>query len=98
MIFATVEAPEKSPDLETSDGSGAGEWVVAVYDNDYNTHDEVATILMIATGCGIEEAAMETWEIHHLGKSIVHHGTKAECEKVAAVIVQIGIEVRIYQE
>lgn len=90
----TIERPEMA---ETS-GTGEGDWIVTVYDNDHNTWDEVINILMAATGCGLEEAEIETWEIDHLGKSVVHHGQKAECDDAAGIIAKIGIRVEVSQE
>jgi ATP-dependent Clp protease adapter protein ClpS len=72
--------------------------VVTVFNNDHNTWDEVIQILILATGCDFEEAELETWEIDHLGRSVVHHGEKEECDDAAAVIAQIGIEVRVSKE
>jgi ATP-dependent Clp protease adapter protein ClpS len=92
----TLDRPETEGALP--EGSGRGEWIVTVFDNDFNTHDEVIHILMVATNCNVEEAQMETWEIHNLGRSVVHHSDQRECEQVAAVIAQIGIDVRVSQE
>jgi ATP-dependent Clp protease adapter protein ClpS len=55
-------------------------------------------ILMVATKCNFEEAQMETWEVHNLGKSVVHHGSQDECERVSIVIRQIGIKVEVLSE
>lgn len=74
---------------------GKGEWLVTVFNNDYNTWDEVTAILRLATGCGQDEAEMETWEIDRLGKSIVHHGDQPECERAAGIIRTIGIKVAV---
>ncbi len=85
-----------TPEVEVSDPStGTGEFIVIVFDNDHNTFNEVIGILMQATGCGIQEAAMETWEIHNLGKSIVHHGSSEECNRAASIIRTIGIRVEV---
>lgn len=73
-------------------------WVVRVYNNDHNTWEEVITILVMATGCTIQEASMETWEIDRLGSSVVHHGDEPECRKAAKVISSIGIRVEVAQE
>lgn len=73
-------------------------YIVVVYDNDYNTFDEVIEILMKATACSMQEAWIETWEIHNLGKSVVHYGSKEECEKAASVIRTIGIRVEVCEE
>ena len=85
-----VPRPELLDDVESG-----GEWGVTVWDNDHNTFDEVIRILQQATGCPLEEAEMETWEVHHLGRSLVHHGARPECERVAAVIRTIGIRVTV---
>lgn len=85
-----LESPET-----VSPGSGLGGWTVTVYNNDFNTVDEVMAILMIATECDSEEAYIETWEIHHLGSSVVHHSGEEECHRVAAVIATIGIRVEV---
>lgn len=87
-----VERPEID---EMGLGSGGDHWIVTVYDNPHNTYDEVITILMAATGCTIDEAVMETWEIDHLGKSVVHHGAEDECSSAAQIIAQIGIRVEV---
>src|SRR4051812_11808958 len=87
-----TSAPERTttilPDLEDDIrhiGGGDG-FIVIVYDNDTNTPEEVIMILLQATGCSLEEAQMETWEVHHLGKSVVHHGSREECERAAGII------------
>ena len=100
---ATI-APERTPtirpeledrDLEDQTGSG---YIVIVYDNDKNTVDQVISILMQATACALEEAEIETWEVHNLGKSVVHHGGQEECQRVAGIIRTIGIRVEVVEE
>lgn len=82
---------------ELGPGSG-GFWIVTVFNNEVNTYEEVMEVLMRATGCDSEEAWIETWEIDHLGKSVVHHAAEEECISVAQVISQIGIRVEVSQE
>jgi ATP-dependent Clp protease adapter protein ClpS len=90
----TIEAP-KIFEYQT----GGGEhWIVTVYNNEYNTWDEVVHILMVATGCSEEEADMETWEVDNLGKSVVHHGGEEVCQTAAEIIGQIGIRVEVSEE
>lgn len=91
----TIERPEIENLPLDSDDSG---YIVTVYNNDYNTYEEVIMILMIATGCAQSEAEIETWEIDHLGKSVVHHGASDECERVAEIVSKIGIKVEVSQE
>src|SRR5690242_14085748 len=89
---ATIEAPEliQSP-IEQSEK----DWIVTVYNNDYNTYEEVIAILILATGCNFEEAYMEAWEVDHLGRSVVHHGRETDCTKAAEIIGKIGIRVEV---
>jgi ATP-dependent Clp protease adapter protein ClpS len=102
LIFAMGSLPgvldrPETEHRDTNEGQGNG-WIVTVFDNPTNTIDEVIHILIVATHCTVDEAAIETWEVHNLGKSVVHHSDKQECEQVAAVIAQIGIEVRVSEE
>lgn len=75
-----------------------GGWIVTVYDNDSNTYEEVLEILMRATGCDLDEAWTETWEIDNLGSSVVHHGQEEACRQAAEIIATIGIRVEVTQE
>lgn len=87
---------ERRPDLfDNTSQSSTDEYVVIVFNNEVNTFDEVIDILQKATGCSLQEAEMETWEIHHTGRSVVHHGDRSECERVAAIIATIGIRVAV---
>src|SRR5438552_14380567 len=87
------------PDIrEQTPDTGDGAYIVIVYDNPVNTFDEVEHILRVATGCSAKEATIETWEVHHLGKSVVHHGSSQECERAAGIIRTIGIKVEVKQE
>ena len=83
------------PDLTDGTGTGQGDWIVIVFDNDTNTFEEVTGILQKATNCSEAEAEMETWEVHHTGRSIVHHGEREECERAAEIIRSIGIRVEV---
>ncbi len=87
------------PDLRPgTPGTGDDGFIVIVYDNPVNTFDQVEHILLTATNCPKREAEMETWEVHHLGKSVVHHGSSQECERAAGIIRTIGIKVEVKQE
>ena len=97
-------APTKPSIAEEADihEAGAGEradgWIVTVFDNEYNTYQEVMAILMIATQCSADEAYIETWEVDHMGKSVVHCGSQDVCSVVAEIIRTIGIQVEVTQE
>lgn len=95
----TASAPGivELPEIE-SPGHGHGGWIVTVFDNDHNTIEEVTHILMIATQCDRREAEIETWEVHHLGRSVVHWGEEEACRGAAAIIATIGIRVEVSTE
>jgi ATP-dependent Clp protease adapter protein ClpS len=94
----TATVTIEKPSTDTGQSTGTEQWIVTVFDNDVNTIDEVMAILMIATKCTADEAYMETWEVHNLGKSVVHHGSQEDCEAVAEVISTIGIRVEVSEE
>lgn len=89
-------APEVSPSIiESIEQLKSPEWKITVFDNNYNTYEEVITILILATGCGFDEAHAEAWEIDHYGKCIVHRGPESECQIAAKLISRIGIQVEV---
>jgi ATP-dependent Clp protease adapter protein ClpS len=91
----TIERPDLEQVPFDNDQNG---YIVTVYNNEVNTYEEVIMILMIATGCAQSEAEIETWEIDHLGKSVVHHGSADVCARVAEIVSKIGIRVEVTQE
>ena len=84
--------------LEQGPGTSDDTHIVIVFDNDHNGFEEVENILIAATGCTRKEAQIETWEVHNLGKSTVHHGAEEECHRAAAIIRTIGIRVEVIEE
>ena len=87
---------ERRPDLfDETIHSPISDYIVLVFNNETNSFDEVIQILQKATGCCLEEAEMETWEIHFTGRSVVHHGERVECERAAGIIATIGIRVAV---
>lgn len=93
-LSAPVEIPLRIEEELTS----VSHWIVTVYNNEFNTYDQVIGILMLATQCDYDEAAIETWEVDHLGKSVVHVADETECHQVAQIISTIGIQVAVSQE
>jgi ATP-dependent Clp protease adapter protein ClpS len=96
LMSAAQTITRRLPELDDSPiAERTGEFIVIVFNNDYNTYDQVIRILQKATGCSLEEAEMETWEIDNTGRSVVHHGDRAECERAASIIATIGIKVAV---
>lgn len=78
-------------------GTTNDEWGVMIFNDDITPYDAVVAILMVATGCSLEEAEMETWEAHHHGRALVHYGTNAECNRVASTIESIGVKTKVVE-
>ena len=79
-------------------GLNTGRWMVVIYDNDHTPIDDVVEILMVSTGCGTQEALIETWEAQNYGKSAVHFANRDECEIVASMISSIGVRTQVRPE
>ncbi|MEM4409539.1 MAG: ATP-dependent Clp protease adaptor ClpS [Candidatus Caldarchaeum sp.] len=73
-------------------------YTTIIYNNDYNTFDEVIYAIMRATGCSFQEAYIETWEAHTFGKAPIHFASKEECLSVARVVSQIGVKTEVRKE
>lgn len=78
--------------------SGTGRWMVLIFNNEFNSFDEVIGMLMKATGCMAEEAYIEAWEAHTYGKAPCHFAERTECEVVAAMISTIGVRTVVQRE
>lgn len=76
----------------------AGDYVVVIFNNPINTMEEVIAVLMHATECDMQEAALETWEAHTYGTAKVHFSTQFECEHVARMIAMIGVTTEVRKE
>jgi ATP-dependent Clp protease adapter protein ClpS len=78
--------------------AGNGGWMVVIFDNPFNTMDEVMWVLMEATHCDEQEAFIEMWEAHTFGKAPVHFASSPECHTVAQVIDAIGVTAKVLRE
>jgi ATP-dependent Clp protease adapter protein ClpS len=78
---------------------GQNRWMVTIFDNEETSMDEVVEILIQATRCTVEEAAIEMWEAHTFGKAPVHfHSAREECDRVASIIQTAGVKTAITPE
>lgn len=55
-------------------------------------------MLMLATGCGFDEAYCEMWEAHTFGKAPVHFASENECRQAAETISSIGVKTEVRRE
>ena len=83
--------PQSSPLIE-------GRYRVIIFNDDHTPYDVVVRILMAATGCDLEEAAIETWEAHTFGRCDVHFDAEHVCHEVATVIGGVGVLTAVQPE
>ncbi|HVM33433.1 MAG TPA: ATP-dependent Clp protease adaptor ClpS [bacterium] len=81
-----------TPEVETTPSVELGNpWQTVLFNDEVHSFDEVILQIQKAAGYSLEKAAEITLRVHHNGKAIVKIGSKAECEKVAAVLGQIQL-------
>jgi len=95
--MSNVVRPELEPMREPAP-LHEGRYKVVIFNNDHTEYDEVVRVLMAATGCDLEEAAIETWEAHTFGQADVHFALEHVCYEVAAVIAGIGVRTTVQPE
>lgn len=77
---------------------GSRRWMTVIFNNAVTLFDDVVAILIEATGCSTEEAAIETWEAHHYGHAPVHFASRDDCDRAAAIISSIGVRTEVSLE
>lgn len=72
-------------------------WITILWNCDCHSFDDVATQLMKAIGCSHEEGMAIAWRVHNEGKAAVRIGPRPECERVARVLGEIGLQVTVVE-
>lgn len=93
-----MEKSALQPAQHPTEGGRGARWMVVIHNNDHNSFDEVIDVLVCATGCCVEEAAIEAWEAHHYGKAPVHFAEQTECSEAATIISRVGIVTEVMPE
>ena len=68
-------------------------YIVILYNDDYHEADEVVLQLQKATGYDESTADSVMYEAHMHGRAVAFKGNGSECERVAAVLRQIRLQV-----
>jgi ATP-dependent Clp protease adapter protein ClpS len=69
--------------------------MTTLWNCDCHTFDQVAAQLVKAIGCSYDGGMAIAWRVHHDGKAVVRVGPRAECERVARVLAEIGLRVSV---
>ncbi len=102
MVTMTA-LPEILDPVRREDGSGlpdergGGEldspYVVILYNDDYHAMDEVAHQIQKATGYPTRRCIEIMFEAHRSGRAIAYRGSAPECDRVAAILRAIRLQV-----
>ena len=95
-MSSTVVYPDILPgqiERDNSRRSESGAWIVILYNCDCHTFDEVILQLQKSIGCDLEKAEALAVEAHISGRVIAFSGDFDECERVAASLRSIKLQV-----
>ncbi len=70
-------------------------WITLLWNCDCHTFEQVAGQLVKAIGCSYDEGMAIAWRVHTEGKAAVRIGPRAECERAARVLAEIGLRVTV---
>jgi ATP-dependent Clp protease adaptor protein ClpS len=92
-----LHAGQVLPDEVAETGIGGGEGSkVYLFNCDCHTFDDVIAQLMKAVpGMTRVEAEELAWRVHSQGLAEVYRGGAPECERVAAILAEIGLIVQV---
>jgi ATP-dependent Clp protease adapter protein ClpS len=70
-------------------------WITLLWNCDCHTFDQVASQCVKAIGCSYDEGMAIAWRVHNEGKAAVRVGPRPECERVARILAEIGLQVTV---
>ncbi len=72
-----------------------GAWQVVLYNDNYNSYDNVVLWLQKSTGCSLDKAGDITRVAHSTGRAVCFGGDKQKCQEVAAYLRGKGLQVEV---
>jgi|EP01012_Entosiphon_sulcatum_P061237 ATP-dependent Clp protease adapter protein ClpS len=97
-MAATIDLPKIDIDFSQKLQEWTKElrgWNVILYNDNFNTKDEVTMWLQKATGCSLEVAEHVMTTAHHKGRAICFSGGKEKCQEVAGYLRGKGLQVEV---
>jgi ATP-dependent Clp protease adapter protein ClpS len=70
-------------------------WIAVLWNCDCHTFEQVARQLGKALGCSYDEGMAIAWRVHHDGRAVVRVAPRAECERVAGILAEIGLQTSV---
>lgn len=98
---AALPALLPPPGTETADElelevTGEG-WAVILFNDETHSTDEVATQIVLATGCPWENAVDVMRRVQRHGQAVVTIADEAEAQRVASILRRIALRVAVEQ-
>ncbi len=72
-------------------------WITLLWNCDCHTFEQVANQLVKAIACSYDEGMAIAWRVHTEGKAAVRVGPRPECERVARILAEIGLQVTVVE-
>lgn len=97
-MAATIDLPKIDLDFESQLKEWAKElrgWNVILYNDNFNTRDNVVMWLQKGTGCSLEVAEHVMVTAHTTGRAIAFSGAKEKCQQVANYLRGKGLQVEV---
>ena len=94
MPGGTQYADETETRLDDGTSTGFG-WKVILFNCSCHTFDQVEKQVVLAVKCGIGQARSISNEVHTKGHAEVFKGSPEECETVAMILEDIGLQVKV---
>ena len=97
-LTARLGETETQPVKEEETGQGTAvppPWMTILWNCDCHTFEQVAGQLMKAIGCSYDDGMGIAWRVHNDGRAVVRVGPRPECERVARVLAEIGLQVSV---
>jgi len=94
MEIPTKQSPEITNLEEEKIDIDLGSRVI-LFNDDWNTFEEVIAQIIKATKCSFIEARDKTFEVHVNGKAIVYSGEMSDCLRVSGILEEILLHTQI---
>jgi ATP-dependent Clp protease adapter protein ClpS len=70
-------------------------WITLLWNCDCHTFEQVAAQCVKAIACSYDDGMAIACRVHTEGKAAVRVGPRPECERVARILAEIGLQVSV---
>ncbi|MCC6483976.1 MAG: ATP-dependent Clp protease adaptor ClpS [Armatimonadetes bacterium] len=95
LIDAPPVAESIIQQIQDLEGERSPAYRVILFDDDEHSMDQVSLQIQKATGYSLQKAEVIMLEAHLTGQAVVYSGDFDDCNRVAGVLRQIGLQVSV---